>query len=904
MTSQALNGQEGQAVAPPARWSVSRRERGLLLLAAAFVVVGMLDLLLCAQRPEVCNASLSFRPALMAVLGWGLCFATAHVTLSRHLPRRDPLLLPVAALLSGWGLTMVGRLAPNFLPRQTTWLLLSTLAMLSVALVGRSLRWLRRFRYTWLLAGLALLAATLFLGVNPSGRGPRLWLDLGGAYLQPSEPLKLLMVAFLASYLAERRDLLLTASRRIGPLRLPGLAYGGPLLVMFGLTVLLLVWQQDLGAAMLFFFTFLTMLYLATGRWEQIAVGLILFLVAGALGYTASDRLASRFDGWLDPWPQAADQAFQIVQSLIAVGSGGLLGQGLGMGRPGYIPAVHTDFVFAAVAEELGLAGSLALVALFGILLLRGARTALRAPRAFERLLAAGLTAGLMIQAWIIMGANVKLVPIAGVTLPFLSYGGSSLLFTFIGVGLLLRISDLRRKARQAPSGAVTRRFSLLRVAGVLSLCLGLLGVGCGYWAVARADWLKAREDNPRRVAYEQRVQRGRILDRDGRVLAGVVRQVNGVVERTYPAPEAAPVVGYASLRHGTGGVEAAFDQLLRGEAYRSTWQAAWAELLHRPPQGKDVQLTLDADLQRLAHEALVGRAGGVVLLDSRTGGVLAMASAPTFDPAALDQEWAELREDPSAPLLNRATQGLYQPGAALETIVLAEALEQGLVYLTDPLSSTLTGTVMVDGTAVGCLAEPSEMDGLVAAYQAACPAPFAALGVELGEAGLAAAVERWGLTTPPPLRIPTESGTWSPGDGVEAEAIGQGSLTVSPLHMALVAATLADGGRMPDPQVTWRVESPGGGWLTLEEPEVLRSPISGHVARTLLLAWQPYGPQALGHVATAVAGEDRLSHAWFLGVAPASSPRYAVAVLLERSEEPLRAAQIGRALLEAALAP
>jgi peptidoglycan glycosyltransferase len=885
------------------RGEVARRERVLLLLAAAVLGVGMATLVLCSLGSGACDVSLSWEAAVLALGGWGLSVTTAHITLSNHLPRRDPLMLPVAALLSGLGLLVVARVARNFLPRQTTWLLLSTVAMLAVVRVGRDLRWLRRFRYTWLLAGLALLAATLFLGVNPSGYGPRLWLGLGGAYLQPSEPLKLLMVVYLASYLAERRDLLLMAGKRIGPVRLPSLAYVGPLVAMFGLAVLLLAWQQDLGAAMLFFFTFLTMLYLAVGRWEVVAAGVVLFAGAGILGYELSARLALRVDGWINPWPNAADQAFQIVQSLIAVGAGGLFGEGLGMGQPTYIPAVHTDFVFAALAEELGLVGTVAVVALYGVFLLRGMRIAARASRTFERLLAAGLTAGLVIQAWIIMAANVKVVPIAGVTLPFLSYGGSSLLFTFVALGLLIRISGQRPDRRTVSNGLANGRPYLLRGACALSLALTLVAAAAGYWGMAQADRLVAREDNPRLVTYEQRIVRGRILDREGGILAGIDRDAGGIVERTYPLPAAAPVVGYASLRYGTGGVEAAFDEVLRGEAGRSAWEAAWAGLLHRPPEGRDVQLTLDGDLQQIAQQGLDGRAGAAVLLDARTGAILAMASAPTFDPATLDATWDELREDPDAPLLNRATQGLYQPGAALETVMLAEALERGLVRPTDPVSATLTDTVSVDGGAVGCLSEPSVVGGICAAYQAACPAPFSALGEALGRRGLAAAVADWGLTTAPPLELVTESGTWSPGGDLGMEAIGQGSLTVSPLQMGLVVAALANQGEIPTPHLTLQVERAEGGWEPPVEAEPLRAPISAETVRDLLLCWRPYGEEVLGHLGTAVASEERPPHAWFVGVAPAGAPQYAVAVLVEHPSDPAPAAELGHVLLEAALA-
>jgi len=875
----------------------SQRERILLAFAAAFIIAGVLSLLLCPALPAACDAVVAPRSLLLALAAWLLSFATAHRVLDRALPGRDPMLLPVAAFLSGWGLLLIGRLAPNFLPRQTTWLLLSTLAMLAVVRLGRDLRWLRRYRYTWLTVGLALLAATLLFGVNPSGYGPRLWLRVGGAYFQPSEPLKLLMVVYLASYLAERKGLLVAADPPPGGPRFFRIAYVGPLLAMFGLTLLLLGWQQDLGTAMLFFFVFLAMLYLATAQWKYVLVGVALFLLAGLVGYFGSARVAVRVDGWLNPWPGAADRTFQIVQSLLAFGAGGVLGQGLGLGRPTYIPAVHTDFVLAAVAEEFGLLGVLAIVLLFAVLLARGLRAAAHAARPFERFLAAGLTLGFGVQAWVIMAGNARLAPIAGVPLPFLSYGGSSLLVSFISLGLLLRVSgsEVRR-----PRSLEASASSLLRVALALGLAFGFLVLICGYWSVARAGWLVAREDNPRRVEYEQRIVRGRILDREGRLLAGVEVGRTGVVTRTYPLPEAAPVVGYASLRHGTGGIEAAFDDTLRGEASRSAWERAWADLLHRPPLGGDVQLALDADLQRRAMEVLEEQSGAAVLLDAESGEVLAMASAPSFDPGRLEEEWDRLREDPAAPLVNRATQGLYQPGAALETVVLAQAMAEGLIALDDP-APVLTATVQAGGVALGCLAEPPALGTMAAAYRAACPGPFGALGERLGGEGLAAAAARWGLLEPPPLEIPTEAGTWSPRDPV-LEAVGQGGLTVSPLQMARVVATLANDGRMPVPHLVLQVADPRGEWRALGPPGEVQPVLSPEVARTLLRGWTLYGRSVAGHLGTAVAGQDRPPHAWFLGVAPADAPRYAVAVLLEHPADPQWAVEVGRRILEAAV--
>ena len=892
----------------------NRREGILLALAGAFVIAGGITLHLAYAVFDLLDLAITCGVFVVA-------FVTAHLTLSHHLPNRDPLLLPSGALLSGWGLLMVARVAPNFLARQATWLLMGAIAMLAVAQVGRDLRWLRRYRYTWLVGGLALLAATLLLGVNPSGSGPRLWLGVGGAYFQPSEPLKLLMVVFLASYLADRRRLLVSEGWQLGPIRLPPLAYVGPLLVMFGLAVLLLAAQQDLGAALLFFLTFLSMLYLATAQWGYVAAGLFLFAGAGVIGTTVSTRLALRMDAWLTPWAGAADWSFQIVQSLLAFGAGGVFGEGLGLGRPTYIPAVHTDFTFAAIGESFGLVGLLAVIALYGILLLRGFRAAAGAGRAFERYLSAGLTAGLIIQAWVIMAGNVRLAPIAGVTLPFLSYGGSSLVCTFLVLGLLVRISDRAgRRRRGLLAGEAVGRTDgstpapMYRTTGALGVALLLVAAACGYWSVVRADWLVARADNPRRVLYEERIVRGRILDRDGTAMAGVLIGPSGLVTRTYPVPEAAPVIGYASLRYGTGGIEAAFDEALRGEATRTAWESRWAELLHRAPEGADVQLTVDAGLQRWVQGALDGRAGAAVLLEVGTGQVLAMGSAPTFNPARLGEQWEALREDTSAPLLNRATQGLYQPGAALQTVVIGEALHKELIDdLTVDVGSTLVEQIAVDGARMGCTVPPDGPATLASAYAAACPGPVRTLGERLGGDGLTEAIERWRLNVPPSLIIPTESADWVPEEmsSPEDEAVGQGALTVTPLQMALVAATVGNEGVMVDPQLVVRVEDGRGGWRAANAPGEAHAILSPEDTQRLLSAWRRCDEGAasarsggvLGHWGIAVAGEGA-PHAWFLGMAPAEGkPIYAVAVLVEHAAEPRRALEIGRGLLEAAVA-
>lgn len=422
-------------IAPPRRpgSQPSRLETILLALAATFTALGLVSLGLVrwghVNFGEVWPA-LAWTPALVG--GWG--------ALRRWRPGHDPLLLPITGLLAGLGLIMVARLAPNFLARQVLWNLLGLGAMLAVGLGLRDLRLLRRYRYVWLIGGLGLLALTLAFGVNPAGTGSRLWIGVGGFYFQPSEPLKLLLVVFLASYFAEKRPLLTGTVYQVGRLRLPPLPYLGPVLLMWSFSMLLLIWQRDLGAAWLFFAVFLLMLYVTIGQVGYVLLGVGLFGIGALIGYRLFYHVQLRVDIWLNPWAEASGRAFQIVQSLLAFAAGGMLGQGIGQGFPTFIPVVHSDFVFSAIGEELGLLGTLGVVALFALLIARAGRIALAAQTPFRQLMAFGLAAMLGMQTLTIMTGSLKLVPLTGVTLPFVSYGGSSLVTSYSLVGLLFAV--------------------------------------------------------------------------------------------------------------------------------------------------------------------------------------------------------------------------------------------------------------------------------------------------------------------------------------------------------------------------------------------------------------------------------------------------------------------------------
>ncbi len=875
----------GTRTRPLGEMGLSPHQRALILLglAALFVLTGAW--LLWRVAPQGVRHGHLF----LLVGAWGTAWGGAFLALYRLRPQADPLFLPPVALLTGWGMLLLARLAPNFLVRQALWLLLGTALMVAVACWPGVSRFLHHYRYTLLTFGLLLLAATLLFGVNPSGYGARLWLGCCGLYFQPSELLKVLLIVYLASYLADRRD-----EPRDGRLWAAVIA---PIVLMVGLALLLVAWQKDLGAALLFYLTFLAMLYLAWGRPRYLVVGFVLIVFLFVIGAALSDRVALRVEIWLHPWGEAqADRAYQLLQSLYALADGHLLGQGLGEGVPWLIPAVHTDFVYAALTEEFGLAGAIALILLLAYLVQRGLRLAQQMPSAFESLLAGGISALMAVQSFVIIGGDTRLLPLTGVTLPFLSYGGSSLVTMLFLVGLWLNLSAPHPRPLSLtlsldevePPSLITTAARL--GTGLLAL-FALAALATGFWAIWRSDELQAMATNPRRILAEMRIRRGRILDRRGVVLADITVDENGYVTRTYPHPEAAPVVGYATVNYGTAGIEAVCDAALRGEAEGEVRRRIWQSFTHRPPEGVDLVLTLDQALQSRAQAALEGRRGAVVLLDAHTGEVLALASAPTFDPAEVAARWEVLRDAKDAPLLNRATQALAQPGTIVETIILDAILGSGAVPTpTMPLEAPFP----VDGEPLTCL-EPPQGTDWIAALRASCPAPFARAGEVLGGEALTALFTRWGLTEPPPFALPTVAVPWPPSRlDAAAEAVGQGDLLVTPLQMARVAAALGNEGvAMP---LRLLIDPPPGCALPKDAP---RTVVHAAQAASLLAAW-PTIEGCVGHRGKAIAGEGR-HLAWFIGLNSAQVPRYAVAVLLEEGASPQDAAELGTALLRAA---
>ncbi len=375
--------------------------------------------------------------ALLAFVGF-LLGASSFVC---HLRRwGDPFLFSSFGVMASLGLIFLYRINPFFGLRQSIWVLLGLLIIWLVQAFLRNYRRLTDYKYLFMALGIVFLFLTIFLGTGAGGA--RSWLALGSFRFQPSEAVKIFMVIFLAGYLDENREILTRGTRKIGPFLVPDWPYLGPLLAACGLSLLLLVFQRDLGMALLFFATFLLMVYLATQRFSYLLTGILLFLGGALLCYFLFPHVRTRIAVYLNPWQSPGGGGYQILQSLFALGSGGLLGWGLGSGFPELIPAVHTDFIFSLIGEEFGLAGTLGIITLYLFFVWRGLRIAFRMPEGFGCLLIFGFSSLFALQALIILGGVVNLIPLTGLPLPFLSYGGSSLVSNCFLTGTLLKVSE------------------------------------------------------------------------------------------------------------------------------------------------------------------------------------------------------------------------------------------------------------------------------------------------------------------------------------------------------------------------------------------------------------------------------------------------------------------------------
>ncbi len=934
---------------------MSRRTTELLLLiAAAFPVT-----LLYAMYVVTTGAALSFQ-TLAVPLGLFAAFAAAHIGVRIFAPGADPAILPVVFTLSGIGITFVTRLQPDASLSQVIFLFLGVALMVGTLAVVKNLEVVKRYKYVLGIAGIILLVLPMFIGTEIYGS--KLWIKIGGFQFQPGEFAKVLIVLFLAGYLAENRELLSISNRTVLGIKFPRLRLLYPLFIVWGVCLLVVAFERDLGSALLFYTIFLIMLYVATGRVSYVIIGLAL-LAVGAFGmYQIMSHVQVRVAIWLDPFSDAQNLGYQIVQSLFSLADGGLAGVGIGKGMADIIPVVASDMIFAAIGEEMGLLGGSAVLLLFMLFAVRGLTTAARAKSDLAAFSAAGLTAAISFQAFTIVGGVTKLIPLTGVTLPFMSQGGSSLLASFVIVALLLRAGDeatgrsteiantstdlatagyrttvrgshMRRPALDTPESGLLGRVALAnRLTRTVFLFTALFAVLIGnitYIQVIKASEYQDMPSNNHTINKARFIKRGSIITADGLTLAESVQQADGTYARSYPNGNlAAHVVGYYSQQYGTMGIENTQNDTLTGSKDYSSWQNALNSLAGISEPGNSVQLTIDSRIQRAAEQALAGRVGAIVALDPRSGAVLAWASAPTFDntniQAAIEAANASGGADTS--MYDRATLALYTPGSTFKVLTLASALENGLATLDTTYDSP--GRMEIGGADVVSIGERGHGKiSLAKAFALSSNTVFGQVADGLGAEKLVATARAFGYgqqlgldftTAASVMPNPEEMTEWELAWAGAGQPVGQGH-TPGPqatvMQNALMAATIANNGIAMNPYVVSQILAPDGTVLKTTRGHSLGQAVGSGTAEQVKQAMLDVVQNGTGSAA-AIAGvkvagktgtaetNNANANSTFVGFAPYDTPTVAIAVVIEQNAKGEEsAAAVGGQVLRAALA-
>ena len=916
---------------------MTRRNLELILLCVAAPIVILLFAMLALNAGERLGLT-----TLGVPIGLFAAFIAAHIATRFLAPDADPAILPIVFALSGIGIAFVTRLAPNLAANQVAWLFVGVAAMVLTLVVSRRIEKLANYKYTLMILGFLLLLSPLFPVIGVEHYGSRIWLAIGPFSFQPGELAKIVIVLFVGGYLAANREMLSVFTWRIGPFKLPDIRTLAPLLLMWVIALLIVAFEKDLGSALVFFFVFLAMLYVATGKKFYLVIGFLLMFLGIVAAYGMFGHVQTRVANWIDPFASPQDEGYQMVQGLYSMADGDLFGVGIGRGLADQIPFVESDYIFAAIAEECGLLGAAGVLLLYLSFAIRGYVTAARARSDFSSLVAAGLTTTICLQAFIIVGGITRIIPLTGITLPFISQGGSSLLSSFIAVGLLLRCGDegtgvgqeMTNATASLHSNSVLGRVSLGKrlTMGIIILAalFALLVANLTLIMVVQAKDYQSMPGNNHTAAKQAKIKRGSILTADGVVLAQSNEEANGEYSRDYPAGDlASQVVGYCSERFGTSGIESSYNETLTGEQHYATWLDVLNAQAGISQPGNDVVLTIDSSIQKAAQDALAGYTGACVVIDPKTGAVLAMASSPTYDASDFESVLAQAETDDSvSSLLNRATQSQYAPGSTFKVVTLSTALEDGVatensVY-NSPGEMTIGGGKVTNfnGNSLGPITV-----ALATVYSS--NTVFAQLGVELGAEKLVAGADKFGFdqnldfdlpVAESIMGIPSEMTEWETAWAAAGQPVGneeQIGPFATVLEMGLVACAIANDGTIMKPYLVEGVYNANGQRSFTASPSAYLRAVDSSIAERVGKVLEDVvtsgtgmyanidGVTVAGKTGTAETGKSS-DDSWFIGYAgPDGDPQVVIAIVLEEavdSEFSDNAALKARSVLETAL--
>ena len=858
--------------------------QGKLLTLAALVILTYALILTIAPAVRYHSGSQRYQYGhWLGVLIWLFSFTILHRTSCSKLRNRDPLILPIIALLSGIGLMSIWRLYPICGQRQAIWLAISSSLLFLGIVFPKFINYFRRYKYTWLLIGLLLTGLTILMGTNPSGAGPTRWLQLFGLHFQPSEPLKLILIIYLAGFFSDHHSLIEGKLKSLLPT-----------LVIIGIAVLILVFQRDLGTAVILLLIYLSLVFSSQGNKFILWISPILMIIAGYFGYQLLDLVKIRFDTWVNPFGNPLGASYQIIQSMIAIASGGLFGTGPGLGSPTLIPVSVSDFIYAAIAEELGFFGVTIILLLFSLLIYRGIKLAGITKNAFYRNLILGLIFYLGIQSILIVGGNTGLLPLTGVTLPFVSYGGSSLVVSFCAALVLLVISD--RVASEVARQPITHPRSII-VSGMMIPAFAVLMLVTSLHSFWYAPALVERNDNPRWIIHDRFVKRGSILDRNNQVIIFSEGERGNLVRNNTATP-LYTTIGYTNPVYGQTGIETTMYRYLRGYEGTTFQRRFWHDLLYnQPPEGVNIRLTIDLTLQNTADSLLKGKQGAAILINANSGELLIMASHPYYDGAALEDNWEDLINRHDSPLVNRATLGLYPPGSSLFPFIASSYINQ---FGQLPEIETV-----LDKTSErwGC-AQPI-LDDVTwpSIIRNGCNNGQIVLGEELGSDQLLALYEGIGFDNAPQLHLNVADGLILTNIEPEDLLTGQSTFRVSPLQMALAVSALINEGNLPGPRIVNAFQSPGLNWTIIPKLSANRPSSLDPVSSTGLIEMIQVSQSPYWLVTSITENDQGEPITWVIGGTTPEWQGQALAVVVVLEEyNPNLSRQVGSMLFEQAL--
>lgn len=803
------------------------------------------------------------------ILSLNLLVIITYSMLSHSISFLEPVIWHIIAFLHLIGSLMLHRLNPDLAVKHNMVALLGFVIMIIIGYVVTKLKFLGKLSLVYM-----FLAIGLLLIVNSTANGATNWFQYGSITFQPSEFVKIIFAFYLASTFQKTY-------------KFNHLVLGT---VVSAVIVLILVYQRDLGSAFLFFALYMVISYMySRKRWLS-------FIQLGGLGvgafvaYTIFTHVQTRVLAWLDPFAYIDNQGYQITQGLFAFASGKWMGTGITQGYPNKIPVVTTDFIYAAIGEEFGTVFSLLVIIIYMILIILLLSQCQKTNDIFKAYVGVGLVVMFGFQGFLIIGGVIKLIPLTGVTLPFISYGGTSLVATIISLGIVEAITKSKNQSKVKEY----RSHTIVTLKIIMVFLYMILFGYLMYFIAIQSDIIQLNAYNNRLDYIEESIKRGSIYDENGKTLAYSKYENNEYV-RVYPYNEMfSHAIGYSQV--GKTGIEANLNVELLSSNYNFIDQIA-NNISRAKPTGSDVYLTLNYELQEIAYNALEGKKGAVIAMDPSTGKILAMVSKPDFDPNQIESVYQDLLADENGVLLNRTTNGLYPPGSTFKTITaLSYIHEHG-----EEFYYFCQGRDVFGHKYIHCYGDTAHgRVGIKDAFATSCNTAFATMGEEIDLYQMEMYTNELLFNRNLPYDYDHVTSSFILPEEVSLElraetVIGQGEILISPLHNLLITSAIANGGQLMKPYLVDSVVNPNGDLVSKNLPEMslemfntTDSQLVKEYMEAVVLEGTGKGLISSEYTAAGKTGSAENpfgdTHAWFVGFAPVENPQIAVAIIVENS--------------------